>query len=71
MRPADSALVLSVSSSSWCLERAEVCDCGTPWTFYLPLFIYFSFFFLWGWGSGVEGGVLGIRNGSIVLVFEM
>ena len=23
---------LSVSSSSLCLERAAVCDCGTPWT---------------------------------------
>ena len=23
-------LVLSVSSSSWCLGRAVVCDCGTP-----------------------------------------
>ena len=30
--------VLSVSSSSWCLGRAAVCDCGTPWTFLLPLF---------------------------------
>ena len=29
-------LVLSVSSSSWCLGRAAVCDCGTPWTFLLP-----------------------------------
>ena len=29
-------MVLSVSSSSWCLERAAVCDCGTPWTFLLP-----------------------------------
>ena len=29
-------LVLSVSSSSWCLGRAVVCDCGTPWTFLLP-----------------------------------
>ena len=26
---------LSVSSSSWCLGRAAVCDCGTPWTFLL------------------------------------
>ena len=26
-------LGLSVSSSSWCLGRAAVCDCGTPWTF--------------------------------------
>ena len=24
-------LVLSVPSSSWCLGRAAVCDCGTPW----------------------------------------
>ena len=30
-------LDLSVSSSSWCLGRAAVCDCGTPWTFLLPL----------------------------------
>ena len=29
-------LVLSVSSSSWYLGRAAVCDCGTPWTFLLP-----------------------------------
>ena len=21
---------------SWCLGRAAVCDCGTPWTFLLP-----------------------------------
>ena len=29
---------LSVSSSSWCLGRAAVYDCGTPtpWTFLLP-----------------------------------
>ena len=31
-------VVLSVSSSSWCLGRAAVCDCGTPWTFLLPFF---------------------------------
>ena len=31
-------LDLSVSSSSWGLGRAAVCDCGTPWTFLLPLF---------------------------------
>ena len=30
---------LSVSSFSWCLGRAAVCDCGTPWTFLLP-FLY-------------------------------
>ena len=32
-------LVLSVSFSSWCLGRAAVCDCGTPWTFLLPVFL--------------------------------
>ena len=26
-------------SSAWCLGRAAVCDCGTPWTFLLPLFV--------------------------------
>ena len=26
-------LVLSVSSSYWCLRRAAACDCGTLWTF--------------------------------------
>ena len=31
-------LFLSVSSSSWGLGRAAVCDCGTPWTFLLPFF---------------------------------
>ena len=31
-------LDLSVSSSSWALGRAAVCDCGTPWTFLLPFF---------------------------------
>ena len=29
-------LDLSVSSSSWALGRAAVCDCGTPWAFLLP-----------------------------------
>ena len=33
-------LILSVSSSSWRLGRAAVCDCGTPWTFLLPFFAY-------------------------------
>ena len=40
-------LDLSVSSSSWCLGRAAVCDCGTPWTFLLPFYMgiyYFSYF---------------------------
>ena len=27
-----------LSISSWCLSRAAVCDCGTPWTFLLPFF---------------------------------
>ena len=31
-------LDLSVSSSSWGLRRAAVCDCGTSWTFLLPCF---------------------------------
>ena len=31
-------LSVSSSSSSWCLGRAAVCDCGTPWTFLLPFF---------------------------------
>ena len=31
-------LDLSVSSSSWDLGRAAVCDCGTPWTFLLVFF---------------------------------
>ena len=32
-------LDLSVSSSSWCLGRAAVCDCGTPLTFLLLFFV--------------------------------
>ena len=32
------SLDLSVSSSSWGLGGAAVCDCGTPWTFLLPFF---------------------------------
>ena len=40
-------LVLSVSSSSWCLGRAVVCDSGTPWAFLLPfVFIFCHYFFL-------------------------
>ena len=31
-------LDLTVSSSSWGLGRAAVCDCSTPWTFLLPFF---------------------------------
>ena len=32
-------LFMSVSSSSWGLGRAAVCNCGTPWTFLLPFFL--------------------------------
>ena len=35
-------LDLSVSSSSWGLGRASVCDCGTPWTLLLPFFYPFE-----------------------------
>ena len=31
-------LVLSVSSSPWCLVRAVACYCGIPWTFLFPFF---------------------------------
>ena len=34
------ALVLSVSSSSWCLGRAAVCDCDISWAFLLPFCLY-------------------------------
>ena len=37
-------LVLSVSSSSLCLGRAAVCNCGTPWTFLLPFFGYYVWY---------------------------
>ena len=33
-------LCLLVSSSSWCLGRTAVCDCGTSWTFLLYLFLF-------------------------------
>ena len=43
-------LDLSVSSSSWGLGRAAVCDCCTPWTFLLPFLLLkgalIFFFFL-------------------------
>ena len=32
LRSICACLVLSVSSSSWCLGKAAVCNCGTPWT---------------------------------------
>ena len=37
-------LGLSVFSSSGCLGRAAVCDCGTSWTFLLPFFLKFKSF---------------------------
>ena len=43
-------LDLSVSSSSWSLGRAAVCDCGTPWTFLLPFLLCRPF---WGGCPGV------------------
>ena len=30
---------LSVSSSSWYLGRAAICDCGTPWTFLVLFYV--------------------------------
>ena len=36
-------LVLTISSSTWCLGRAAVCDCGTPWTFVLPFLCLLHF----------------------------
>ena len=37
-------LFMSVSSSSWGLGRAAVCDCGTPWTFALPFWMVLFIF---------------------------
>ena len=37
---------LSVSSSSWGLGRAAVCDYGTPWTFLLPFLIFVALWFI-------------------------
>ena len=34
-------LVWFCQSSSWCLGKAAVCDCGTPWTFLLPFLFFF------------------------------
>ena len=30
-------------SFCWCLERAAVCNCGTPWTFLLSFVFFYSF----------------------------
>ena len=38
---------MSVSSSSWGLGRAAVCDCGTPWTFLLPFLLKKDTKFVW------------------------
>ena len=38
-------LVLSVSSLSWCLGWAAVCDWGSPWTFLLPFLISMILYF--------------------------
>ena len=40
VRSVCACLDLSVSSSSWGLGGAAVCDCGTPWTFLLPFFFF-------------------------------
>ena len=33
----------SALTPSWGLGRAAVCDCGTPWTFLLPIFFFFFY----------------------------
>ena len=35
-------LVLSVSFSSWCLGRAAVCDCGSPWFCLTYFFLFYE-----------------------------
>ena len=35
-------LILSVSSSSWCLARAAAYDCDAPWTFHLLRLLLFE-----------------------------
>ena len=54
----------SVSSSSWGLGRAAVCDYGTPWTFFLP------FFFLpaWFWRK-ILIRTLGDQRQEIILLY--
>ena len=44
-------LDLLISSSLWCLGRAAVCDCGTPWTFLLPFFFFKIYFQDGNYGS--------------------
>ena len=46
-------LVLSVSSTSWCLGRAAACDCSTPWTFLLP-FLDWNITAVWSNDNQIE-----------------
>ena len=50
-------LILSVYSSSWCLGRAAVCECGTPWTFFLLPFFR------------IKCRLKNFRNGTILAIF--
>ena len=45
------SFVLSVSSSSWCLVRAAVCDCGTllPWFCFINKGDIRFFVLAWDW----------------------
>ena len=45
-------LILSVSSSSWCLGRAAACGCGTPWTFLLPFLHHPYTLLIYGYLNG-------------------
>ena len=55
-------LDLSVSSSSWGLGRAAVCDCGTPWTFLLAFFFFFFFFFFFAYDENQSNRVSDFRD---------
>ena len=70
-------LDLSVSSSSWCLGRAAVCDCGTPWTFltffesYLvrnPEDSCFFFFFFFARATRLPNLINGLTHENKVLI---
>ena len=47
----------SVSSSSWCLGRAAVCDCDTPWTFLLPFLHVVSWCFTFVCSWNITNGI--------------